>query len=185
MLNQFVRRGQKEKVDIIFYHFLSRFTRERNFLAFWILLAIIELHKPVLAFSVMRHKNKSVYKPKYKARQATLLSIGLKWVKEGVIGSVSHIKKKRQYKILRKQAKEYQAKVKTRGFVLTTAELAVIQNAKTLAFHRRRSIVFRSAFEDYFLSSGRKFQESFGFKQQGLHNTIATETYLYHSYKWQ
>jgi hypothetical protein len=78
MINQFVRCGQKEKVDIILYRFLICFVRNRNFLAFWLLLAVVELHKPVLAFLVMRHKNKSVYKPKYKVRQATLLSIGLK-----------------------------------------------------------------------------------------------------------
>jgi len=98
---------------------------------------------------------------------------------------INHVKKKRQYKILRKQAKEYQNKVKTRGFILTTAEQLVVQNAKTLAFHRRSSIVFKNTFEEYFLNSGKNFKASFGFQQQELHNKIATESYLYHSYKWQ
>jgi len=184
MLNQFVKRGQKEKVENVVYRFLARFSRVKTFVAFWILLSVIELHKPVLAFWVVKHKNKIVRKPKFKVRQITLLSIGLKWIKEGILGGVSRIKKKRQYKILRKQAKDYQNKVKTRGFVLTAAEQLVVQNAKTLAFHKQRSIVFKDVFSEYFLSSAMTFKSSFGFKQQQLYNKIATESYLYHSYKW-
>jgi ribosomal protein S7 len=78
MLNQFVRRGQKEKVEIIFYRFITRFARTKNFLAFWLLLTVVELHKPVLAFLTTKHKNKIVYKPRYKVHQAALLSVGLK-----------------------------------------------------------------------------------------------------------
>jgi hypothetical protein len=184
MLNHFIRRGEKEKVERIFYRFLLRFARARNFLVFWLLLAVVEFHKPVLAFLAVKHKNKIVYKLRYNVRQASLLSVGLKWLKEGVLGSVSPVKKKRQYKILRKQAKIYQAKAKDRGFVLTQTELLVIQNAKALALYRRKSIVFSIAFEDYILLSSKKFQASFGYKQQVLHNKIAIESHLYHSYKW-
>jgi hypothetical protein len=104
-------------------------------------------------------------------------------LKEGVLGGPARIKKKRQYKVLRKQAKEYQNKAKIRGFALTTAEQAVIQNAKTLAFYRRKSIVFKEAFEQYILKSAKDFSTSFGFAQLQLHNKIAAETYLRHSYK--
>ena len=183
MLSQFIRRGQKEKVEKVFYRFLFRFSRARNFLVFWLLLAVIEFHKPVLAFLAVKHKNRIVYKPRNIIRQSSLLSVGLKWIKEGVLGSVSHVKKKRQYKILRKQAKVYQTKAKDRGFVLTQTELLLIQNAKALALYRRKSIVFRTAFEDYILLSSKKFRTSFGYKQQVLHNKIAVESHLYHSYK--
>ena len=184
LINQFVRRGQKEKIELVIYKFLTNFNRTSTFSAIWLLLTSIELHKPVIAFQILKHKNKTVHKPKYKVHQLTLLGIGLHWFKEGVLGGTSRIKKKRQYKVLRKQAKEYQNKVKTRGFVLTTAEQLVIQNAKTLAFHRRQSIVFKEVFVQYLLKSTKDFSNSFGFNQQQLHNKLATESYLHHSYRW-
>jgi len=34
MLNQFVKQGQKEKIENLAYKFLARFSRTRNFSAF-------------------------------------------------------------------------------------------------------------------------------------------------------
>jgi len=86
-------------------------------------------------------------------------------------------------KALRKQSKELQDKVKTKGLVLTTAEQLVIQNVRALILHRQRSIVLKIAFENYFILAAKNFQDSFGFQQQQLHNKIAIESHLYHSFK--
>jgi len=184
LINQFVKRGQKEKIEVIIFKFLSQFSRVQNFSALWILLAVIELHKPVLAFQVTKHKNRIVRKPKTRVSQEMLVSVGIRWIKEGIIGDISRVKRKRQAKMLRKQAKELQNKVKTRGFVLTLAEQEVIQNAKLLIFQQRKVVVFRSSIIAYFLTAGKCFSESFGCKQQQQHHAIASESYLYHSYKW-
>jgi len=85
--------------------------------------------------------------------------------------------------LLRKQAKDLQNKVKTRGFILTLSEQEIIQNAKLLIFQQSKTVIFRSAFIEYILLSGRNFPDSFGSKQQLLHYSVASDVYLYHSYK--
>jgi len=100
----------------------------------------------------------------------------------GVVGDVSPIKKKRQQKILRRQAKDLQAKVKTRGFVLNNEEQAIIQKSR-LSEAKRKVRPFEPAFSDYITLCSTSFEKSFGHKQLLDHNKLAISSHLYHSYK--
>jgi ribosomal protein S7 len=78
LINQFVRRGQKERIELVIFKFLLKFSRTRAFSAIWLLLTNIELHKPVITFKVTKYKNRIVHKPSHKTSQSVLLGIGLR-----------------------------------------------------------------------------------------------------------
>jgi len=183
LINQFVKRGQKQKIELVIFRFLQRFNRLQNFPAFWIMLSVIELHRPLLALQTIRTKNKIVHKPQTVVKPSVLMNIGLRWVKVGVVGDVSHIKKKRQQKILRRQAKELQAKVKTRGLILNAEEQAIIQKSR-FSEAKRKIRPFEPAFYEYMMLCITSFEKSFGHKQLLEHNRHAISSHLYHSYKW-
>jgi len=103
-------------------------------------------------------------------------------LKVGVLGDVSPIKKKRQQKVIRRQAKELQAKVKTRGFILSAEEQTVIQKSRLIEA-KRKVRPFESAFYDYIMLCSNSFAKSFGHKQLLEHNKLAISSHLYHSYK--
>lgn len=185
LINQFVKGGKKQKVEGVVYRFLSAFNRTHTFSAVWILLLVIELHKPSVTYRIARFKNKIVYKPKFKVTQSVLIGLGLKWIKEGVLGDKSHIKRKRYLKDLRKQARNLEKKVKQQGLLLTTTEQSILEKARSsekIYKHSRRP--FEPFFKEYFLTTYEDFKNSYGYQQLQEHNGRAMEHYLYHSYRW-
>ena len=78
LINQFVKRGQKQKIELVIFRFLQRFNRLQNFPAFWIMLSVIELHRPLLALQTIRTKNKIVHKPQTVVKPSVLMNIGLR-----------------------------------------------------------------------------------------------------------
>jgi len=78
LINQFVRRGLKQKIESVVFRFLQKSNRSQKFSAFWIMLAVIELHRPILALQTIRTKNAIVYKPQVLAKPSVLINTGLR-----------------------------------------------------------------------------------------------------------
>lgn len=100
-------------------------------------------------------------------------------------GDLPHVKKKRYIKILRKQARLLQKKVKQQGLMLTATEQNIIDKEKSKDLLRRnKTKPFLPAFQTYFLESSLNFSESYGAKKLRDHHALGVELHLYHSYKW-
>jgi len=59
LINQFVRRGQKQKIELVVFRYLQKFNRLQKFSALWVMLTIIELHRPILALQTIRTKKQN------------------------------------------------------------------------------------------------------------------------------
>ena len=183
LINRFVKRGQKHKVERILERFFLRFTYRKNFSPIWLFLAVIEFHRPILTMQSVKTKKKMFLIPRTRSTLERLTNQGLKWIKEGVMGGIPRAKKKNQLKMLRKEAKILEKKVKTRGFILTHDEQELIQKARSTGLNYYSNRPLKPAIEEYFLESARDYRNSDGYRKKLLYHKQAAHYNRFHSFK--